>query len=549
MEYALGEDGDMYWFRETADGVAKIKPLSNDELISFIERYPDGLEGGSEFRDWMIKSEEAAHNSDEVATQRDEMPIDNDESVTDGDEEELSYGHSYLAPTLQAIMEEPEQEEEDIAPRFHLQEPVAPSDIQTIVEDSGPDEDITPVVRLPGFHVPSTPDTTTDESCRDDNGDDADDDHTDFVSCLTPPNTPEMDTEIHGSTTKESCEETDGYDADDENPNFSGHPALSTGKTATRESWEDDDGYDADVDTDLSGCPSLSTPKTTAEKCGKNDGYDADISDTDSPSCPALFNPETTEEKSHGDDGYDTNADNSSTPETTADELGEGIAEGGGSDSSSCPRLLTPELTTLEYSEDNGGHDADHDDTDFPDHPIPSILRKIMKEAGYDVDEDNSNSEEFCDQQESDEEDPTPLVRSPGGASSSTSHTTGEESYEDGDGYDPDDDDTDSEGYHCHPQRPRLTHTGLENAKWALESWIDQTGHMYLYRDKYTDYGRLHRCTWVTLTAPDQLSKGTGPELTLTTPEGENFWLTDIATYSYDNSSWADDNEEDMVEH
>lgn len=91
----------------------------------------------------------------------------------------------------------------------------------------------------------------------------------------------------------------------------------------------------------------------------------------------------------------------------------------------------------------------------------------------------------------------------------------------------------------------RLTYTGLEYTNWAGEFGIDWNGHMYVQRDWKDGSGCLPRCSWVRITAPDQFTKCSGPELTITTPEGESFWLTDIATYSYGNGSWADEDDED----
>ena len=52
---------------------------------------------------------------------------------------------------------------------------------------------------------------------------------------------------------------------------------------------------------------------------------------------------------------------------------------------------------------------------------------------------------------------------------------------------------------------------------------------------------RLPACTWHRYPAADRwvVERGLGPELVLTTPEGENFWLDDL-TYYHGARSWAD---------
>lgn len=95
---------------------------------------------------------------------------------------------------------------------------------------------------------------------------------------------------------------------------------------------------------------------------------------------------------------------------------------------------------------------------------------------------------------------------------------------------------------------PALTLTRLEYTNWAFHSWIDQTGHMYLVHEGATDTlrnSRANSCNWARFPARKMVKQGTGPELRLTTPEGEDFWLDDL-TYYVGASSCADmDSDED----
>ncbi|KAK3341946.1 hypothetical protein B0T25DRAFT_356311 [Lasiosphaeria hispida] len=74
-----------------------------------------------------------------------------------------------------------------------------------------------------------------------------------------------------------------------------------------------------------------------------------------------------------------------------------------------------------------------------------------------------------------------------------------------------------------------LTWTRLENTRWAMHSWIDEDGLMYVVRDHQGPYSLAcypsNRCDWLWLGKKEMAKPSLGPELKLTTPEGQEFWL------------------------
>ncbi|KAK3341960.1 hypothetical protein B0T25DRAFT_559672 [Lasiosphaeria hispida] len=72
---------------------------------------------------------------------------------------------------------------------------------------------------------------------------------------------------------------------------------------------------------------------------------------------------------------------------------------------------------------------------------------------------------------------------------------------------------------------------------------------MNTHHNAYVQDGtlRLQRCQWFLLARKQGLEKGAGPEIRLTTPEGDIFWPHDLTWYPT-KRSWADMVEEDEEE-
>jgi len=83
---------------------------------------------------------------------------------------------------------------------------------------------------------------------------------------------------------------------------------------------------------------------------------------------------------------------------------------------------------------------------------------------------------------------------------------------------------------------------GIMATSWANHSFIDQTGRMDTRTNADNRYGEVHplsKCTWTLFPNKDTPSRGAGPELKVTTPDGIEFWPDDLAYY-YGENSWAD---------
>lgn len=85
---------------------------------------------------------------------------------------------------------------------------------------------------------------------------------------------------------------------------------------------------------------------------------------------------------------------------------------------------------------------------------------------------------------------------------------------------------------------------------WEQHFYKDVNGQIGIYRDYYDNISRLqgHRlskCHWHAFEAPIGFSRSSAPQLVLTTPEGQNLYLDDLAYYP-GASNWADDDEEDF---
>lgn len=88
-----------------------------------------------------------------------------------------------------------------------------------------------------------------------------------------------------------------------------------------------------------------------------------------------------------------------------------------------------------------------------------------------------------------------------------------------------------------------------EEDSWSREVGVDGHGLMFVKRDAQNEVLRgclspLQVCTWQKLAVPSLFSTGSGPQLKLETPEGEVFYLDDLAYYPGE-SCWADLDEED----
>ncbi|KAK4135930.1 hypothetical protein BT67DRAFT_264571 [Trichocladium antarcticum] len=93
------------------------------------------------------------------------------------------------------------------------------------------------------------------------------------------------------------------------------------------------------------------------------------------------------------------------------------------------------------------------------------------------------------------------------------------------------------------PYRRRATSfswTGLEETAWGVHNFVDRgTGLLVVQsvreaEERYLD-GILHHCAWNGYASPEHAPVSAGPELVLTTDEGENYWLDDnITQYEYD---------------
>lgn len=88
---------------------------------------------------------------------------------------------------------------------------------------------------------------------------------------------------------------------------------------------------------------------------------------------------------------------------------------------------------------------------------------------------------------------------------------------------------------------------GIMATGWARHSFIDHTGRIDTYANADNRYGRVHplsRCTWVLFPNRDTVTRGAGPELKVTAPDGREFWPDDLAYYPGQNT-WADLDDED----
>lgn len=92
--------------------------------------------------------------------------------------------------------------------------------------------------------------------------------------------------------------------------------------------------------------------------------------------------------------------------------------------------------------------------------------------------------------------------------------------------------------------------TELEpHINWHQHFYQDVDGHLGIYRDYHDEMTRLqgHRlwtCHWQRFKSPMGLSRGSTPQLILTTAEGEDFYLDDLTYYPGANN-WADYDDDD----
>ena len=93
------------------------------------------------------------------------------------------------------------------------------------------------------------------------------------------------------------------------------------------------------------------------------------------------------------------------------------------------------------------------------------------------------------------------------------------------------------------PYRTRATAeswTGLEITRWGGHSYMMFSGTMAVLRDweieSGASHGMLQHCTWLGYRDRDQVADPPAgvPELKLTTPEGEDWWLVDVQKYEYE---------------
>jgi len=117
-----------------------------------------------------------------------------------------------------------------------------------------------------------------------------------------------------------------------------------------------------------------------------------------------------------------------------------------------------------------------------------------------------------------------------------------DEEYEDYDeDYEPDADDYDDHYEMYVPPK------GIMATSWARHSFIDEEGHIETYnnvREKRGASGVLAACSWHKFDCPDAVEHSSvGPQIMLTTPEGDNHWIEDLAHYP-GQKSWADMDDE-----